>query len=82
MRGLQQKENMNSPSGTDPENGNASLCWAAAIYSESSSAPPEPHEESPGTPRTCPVALATGLEKGRVRKGDTVYHCVVLVSLF
>lgn len=71
---LQWKEGMNSPLGTDPENENASSCWAAAIYSESSSAPPELHGESPGTRRTCPAALATGREKGVVRK-ETKFIC-------
>lgn len=67
---------MNSPLGTDPENGNALSCWPAAIYSESSSAPPELHGESPGTLRICPAALATGLEKGIIRK-ETKFIWVV-----
>lgn len=52
--------NLNSPSGTGPENGNALLCWVVEFYFSGSSAPPEPHEASPYTLRTYLVTLAAG----------------------
>lgn len=57
--------NMSSPSGTDPENGNASMCRVVGFYFSGSWAPPGPHEAFPCTLRTCPVTLSAGGRKIR-----------------
>lgn len=61
--------NMSSPSGTDPENGNASMCRVVGFYFLGSWAPPGPHEAFPCTLRTCPATLSAG---GREKKDKEI----------